>query len=312
MEFFPKPTNFRFMATRKVWYSLSAVLMIACLSAYFTRGLNYAIDFTGGVSAEAAFTDIADLDRVTRALEEAGFNEPSVQNFGSSREVAIRLPPITDGASDEIRRRVEEVLKSIDPQVQMLGFSVVGPQVGEELKVSAIWALTFTLLLIAIYLIFRFHTWRLSVGATLAVMHDPIMVIGVFALTQTPFDLAVVAAILAVIGYSLNDTVVVFDRVRENFRRMRTAGVVETFNASLNQTLSRTIMTGLTTMLVLAALLVQGGETLRGFSIALILGVVIGTWSSIYVASPVAIMLGVSRKDLLPVEKEGADLPSRP
>lgn len=312
MEFFPKPTNFRFMATRKVWYSLSAVLMIACLSAYFTRGLNYAIDFTGGVSAEAAFTDIADLDRVTRALEEAGFNEPSVQNFGSSREVAIRLPPITDGASDEIRRRVEEVLKSIDPQVQMLGFSVVGPQVGEELKVSAIWALTFTLLLIAIYLIFRFHTWRLSVGATLAVMHDPIMVIGVFALTQTPFDLAVVAAILAVIGYSLNDTVVVFDRVRENFRRMRTAGVVETFNASLNQTLSRTIMTGVTTMLVLAALLVQGGETLRGFSIALILGVVIGTWSSIYVASPVAIMLGVSRKDLLPVEKEGADLPSRP
>lgn len=312
MEFFPKPTNFRFMATRKVWYSLSAVLMIACLSAYFTRGLNYAIDFTGGVSAEAAFTDIADLDRVTRALEEAGFNEPSVQNFGSSREVAIRLPPITDGASDEIRRRVEEVLKSIDPQVQMLGFSVVGPQVGEELKVSAIWALTFTLLLIAIYLIFRFHTWRLSVGATLAVMHDPIIVIGVFALTQTPFDLAVVAAILAVIGYSLNDTVVVFDRVRENFRRMRTAGVVETFNASLNQTLSRTIMTGVTTMLVLAALLVQGGETLRGFSIALILGVVIGTWSSIYVASPVAIMLGVSRKDLLPVEKEGADLPSRP
>jgi preprotein translocase subunit SecF len=306
VEFFPKPTNFRFMATRKVWYSLSAVLMIACLSAYFTKGLNYAIDFTGGVSAEAAFTDIADLDRVTRALEEAGFNEPSVQNFGSSREVAIRLPPITDGASDEIRRRVEEVLKSIDPQVQMLGFSVVGPQVGEELKVSAIWALTFTLLLIAIYLIFRFHTWRLSVGATLAVMHDPIIVIGVFALTQTPFDLAVVAAILAVVGYSLNDTVVVFDRIRERFESSRRLPPATVLDQAINQTLSRTIMTKVTTLIVVVALLFLGGPALRGFSEALLIGILAGTYSSIYISSAVALDLGLKAEHVFPVVKKTA------
>src|SRR5262245_50866427 len=210
------------MATRKVWYGLSAVLMIICFASFWVKGLNYALDFTGGVSAQLTFQNAADVEKVRSALVAAGFHEPQVATFGSSREAAVRLPPPDRSeTSQTISEKLQKALAPLDPQVQISSPEIVGPQVGDELKTSAYYALGFTLLGIFIYLAFRFHTWRLSLGAIFAVLHDPILVLGVFSITQTPFDLAVVAAVLAVIGYSLNDTVVVFDRIRERFEVSR-------------------------------------------------------------------------------------------
>jgi preprotein translocase subunit SecF len=305
VEFFHKPTNFPFMGTRKIWYGLSTVLMVVAFASFFMKGLNYAIDFTGGVSVTATFPDTANTDAVRGALEAAGFHEPQVQNFGSSRDVAIRLEP-TSETGDVIRGRIEGVLKSVDPGVEIQQLEVVGPQVGEELQVSAIWALSFTLLLIFIYIAFRFHTWRLSAGAILAVMHDPILVLGVFSITQTPFDLAVVAAILAVIGYSLNDTVVVFDRIRERFETNRRLPSPVVLDQAINQTLSRTIMTKVVTSIVVVALLFLGGPVLRGFSEALLIGILAGTYSSIYISSAVALDFGLKAEHLFPTVKKTA------
>ena len=306
MEFFHKQTSFPFMATRKVWYGLSAVLMIICFVSFATRGLNYAIDFTGGVSIEAAFQDTASVERVRSALETAGFRDPQVQTFGSSRDVAIRLPPINGQSGDVIRARIEKALQSVDPGAHVVQLQVVGPQVGAELKVSAIWALSFTVLLIGIYLALRFHTPRLSAGAILAVLHDPILVLGVFSLTQTTFDLAVVAAILAVIGYSLNDTVVVFDRIRERFEASRRLDPAIVLDQAINQTLSRTIMTKVVTSIVVVALLFLGGPVLRGFSEALLIGIIAGTYSSIYISSAVALDLGLKAEHVFPTAKKTA------
>jgi preprotein translocase subunit SecF len=308
VEFFHKPTNFPFMATRKVWYTLSAVLMLAAIVSFFTKGLNLAIDFTGGVTVEATFSKTAEVDAIRHRLEETGFREPQVQNFGSSRDVAIRLPPSTE-TGDVIRARLDTVLKAIDPGAQIMRLEVVGPQVGSELRESAIWALTFTLLLIFVYIAFRFHTWRLSVGAILAVMHDPILVLGIFSITQTPFDLAVVAAILAVIGYSLNDTVVVFDRIRERFEANRRLEPAVALDQSINQTLSRTIMTKVVTSIVVVALLFLGGPVLRGFSEALLIGILAGTYSSIYISSAIALDFGLTAEHVFPSvnKKEAVD-----
>ncbi len=307
MEFFHKQTSFPFMATRKVWYGLSAILMIACFVSFATRGLNYAIDFTGGISVEAAFPGTAPVDRVRSALEAAGFVEPQVQNFGSSRDIAIRLPP-TGQTAEVVRGRIEPVLQGVDKGARIVQLQVVGPQVGAELKVSAIWALSFTILLIGIYLALRFHTPRLSAGAILAVLHDPILVLGVFSITQTSFDLAVVAAILAVIGYSLNDTVVVFDRIRERFEVSRRLAPAVVLDQAINQTLSRTIMTKVVTCIVVVALLFLGGPVLRGFSEALLIGIIAGTYSSIYISSSVALDLGLKAEHVFPtVKKTAAD-----
>jgi preprotein translocase subunit SecF len=306
VEFFHKQTSFPFMATRKVWYGLSALLMVACFISFAARGLNYAIDFTGGVSVEATFANTADVDKVRAGLEAAGFHEPQVQNFGSSRDIAIRLPPIAGQSGDVIRANIEKVLQSIDPGAQIKQLEVVGPQVGGELKASAMWALSFTLLLIAIYLALRFHTWRLSAGAILAVLHDPILVLGVFSITQTTFDLAVVAAILAVIGYSLNDTVIVFDRIRERFEAARRLPPPVVLDQAINQTLSRTIMTKVVTSIVVVALLFLGGPVLRGFSEALLIGILAGTYSSIYISSSVALDLGLKAEHLFPTVKKTA------
>jgi preprotein translocase subunit SecF len=305
VEFFHKPTSFPFMGTRKIWYGLSIVLVIVSFVSFATKGLNYAIDFTGGVSVSASFEGTADVDRIRGSLEAAGFHEPQVQNFGSSRDVAIRLEP-TKETGDVIRGRIESVLRSVDAGVQIQQIDVVGPQVGEELQVSAIWALSFTLLLIFIYIAFRFHTWRLSAGAILAVMHDPILVLGVFSITQTPFDLAVVAAILAVIGYSLNDTVIVFDRIRERFETNRRLASAVVLDQAINQTLSRTIMTKVVTSIVVVALLFLGGPVLRGFSEALLIGILIGTYSSIYISSAVALDFGLKAEHLFPTIKKTA------
>src|ERR1700685_3223354 len=288
------------MATRKVWYGLSAVLMLASFASFATRGLNLGIDFTGGVSVEVGFPSTANVDVIRKHLGAAGFVDPQVQNFGSSRDIAIRLPPSPAQNGAAIRAQLDQILKSIDPGAQILRLDVVGPQVGNALKKSAVMALGFTLLLIFIYIAFRFNTWRLSLGAILAVMHDPILVLGIFSVTQTSFDLAVVAAILAVIGYSLNDTVVVFDRIRGRFQGSGRLQPVLVLDQSINQTLSRTIMTKVVTLIVVVALYVLGGPVLRGFSEALIIGILAGTYSSISISSALALDMGLKAEHLLP------------
>jgi preprotein translocase subunit SecF len=295
------------MATRHVWYGLSAILMIASIVMLFTRGLNFAIDFTGGVSAQAIFPTAVDLGAVRTRLAAADFRNSQVQYVGSSRQIAIRLPPEPKMTSQEaLRDRLDAVLKQVDPKASLQQLSVVGPQVGSQLETSAAWALAFTLLLIFIYIAFRFHTWRLSLGAILAVMHDPILVLGWFAATQTSFDLAVVAAVLAVIGYSLNDTVVVFDRIRERFESNRRLPPDVVLDQSINQTLSRTIMTKVVTSIVVVALLVLGGPVLKGFSEALLIGILAGTYSSIYISSAVALECGLTAEHIFPTVKKTA------
>jgi preprotein translocase subunit SecF len=304
VEFFHKPTSFPFMATRKVWYGLSIVLMLISIVSFATRGLNLAIDFTGGVTVEATFPKAANVEAIRAQLATAGFKEPQVQSFGSSRDIAIRLPP--EGPQQNgtaIRSKVETALKAVDPGALIQSLEVVGPQVGSELARSAIWALGATLGGIFIYIAFRFHTWRLSLGAILAVIHDPVLVLGTFSVTQTPFDLAVVAAILAVVGYSLNDTVVVFDRIRERFATNRRLAPALALDQSINQTLSRTIMTKVVTAIVVVALLFLGGPVLRGFSEALLIGIVAGTYSSIYISSAIALDCGLTAEHVFPSTK---------
>ena len=306
MEFFSHQTNFPFMATRRWWYGLSALFMVVSLSAFFTRGLNLAIDFTGGVSAEVSFPGPVNVDTVRTRLAAAGFHEPQVQNFGSARDIAIRLPPYPQQSATAIRARLEGALHELDSGAQVAQLEVVGPQVGNELKLSAVQALFFTLLGIFLYIAFRFHTWRLSFGAILAVLHDPILVLGFFALTQMSFDLAVVAAMLAVIGYSLNDTVVVFDRIRERFETNRRSAPEVVLDQSINQTLSRTIMTKVVTSIVVVALLFLGGPVLKGFSAALLIGIIAGTYSSIYISSAIALDCGLTAEHVFPSDKKAA------
>jgi len=307
VEFFHKKTNFRFMGTRKLWYSLSAVLMIVSFASFFTRGLNFAIDFTGGISVEAAFPNDANIDKIRAGVEAAGYHEPQVQTFGSTRDVTIRLQS-TGESAEVLRPKFEKILTSVDPQAKISDLAVVGPQVGDELRNAAILSLAVTLLLIGVYIILSFHTWRLSLGAIIAVMHDPILVLGVFSVTQTPFDLPVVAALLAVIGYSLNDTVIVFDRIRENFEKNRRLAADQTLDNAVNQTLSRTIMTKVVTSIVVVTLLLLGGSALRGFSEALLIGIVAGTYSSIYISSAIALSCGLKAEHLFPtVRKDPID-----
>ena len=305
MEFFKKQTNFPFMATRKVWYTLSAILMIGSVVSFATRGLNLAIDFTGGISATATFSQSADVEAIRTRLAQSGFTDPQVQTFGA-RDVGIRLPPEPSQYATTIRAKLESSLQSIDKGVQVPQLDVVGPQVGNELKTSAIWSLALTLAGIFIYIMFRFHTWRLSLGAILAVLHDPILVLGIFSVTQTSFDLPVVAAILAVIGYSLNDTVVVFDRIRERLEVNRRLASEVVLDQSINQTLSRTIMTKVVTSIVVVALIFLGGPVLRGFSEALMIGIVAGTYSSIYISSAIALDCGLTAEHVFPSEKKAA------
>jgi preprotein translocase subunit SecF len=306
MEFFHKPTSFPFMATRKVWYGLSIVLMVVSIISLTTRGLNLAIDFTGGVTVEAIFPRTADTDAVRARLAAAGFHDPQVQNFGSSRDISIRLPPEGKLESNAIKTKVESVLKTVDPGAEVRSVDVIGPQVGGELARSAIWALAFTLGGIFIYIAFRFHTWRLSLGAIVAVIHDPVLVLGIFSLDRTSFDLPVVAAVLAVVGYSLNDTVVVFDRIRERFHVARRLPSATVLDQSINQTLSRTIMTKVVTAIVVVALLVLGGPVLRGFSEALLIGIIAGTYSSIYISSAIALDCGLTAEHIFPTVKKTA------
>jgi len=306
VEFFHKQTNFPFMATRKVWYALSAVLVIGSLVFLATRQLNLAIDFTGGINAQATFANAVDVDAVRAKLAGAGFRDAQVANFGSSHDISIRLPPDPKENENSIRAKLEPLLKSVDPTAQLRDLEVVGPQVGNELRTSAAEALAATLVLIFLYIAFRFHTWRLSLGAILAVMHDPILVLGLFSWLQIPFDLPVVAAVLAVVGYSLNDTVVVFDRIRERFESNRRLPSDVVLDQSINQTLSRTIMTKVVTSIVVVALLFLGGPVLKGFSVALMVGIIAGTYSSIYISSAIALDCGLTAEHIFPSVKKTA------
>jgi preprotein translocase subunit SecF len=310
VEFFHRATNFPFMSTRKVWYGLSTIFILISLVSLATRGLNLGVDFTGGVTVQASFPAAANRDAVITALTSAGYADPQVTIFGTSREIAIRLPP-TKQSTEEVRSKIEQILHGVDAGAQIQQVEVVGPQIGGELQRSAAQALVATLLLIFGYIAVRFHTWRLSLGAILAVLHDPILVLGTFSLTRTAFDLTVVAAMLAVIGYSLNDTVVVFDRIRERFHSGRRLDPVTVLDQSINQTLSRTIMTKVVTLIVVVALYVLGGPVLRGFSEALIIGILAGTYSSIYISSAVALDCGLKAEHLLAsaVKKPLDDLP---
>jgi len=258
------------------------------------------VDFTGGTNVEATFPGAANVEEVRTALESAGFKEPVVQAFGTSRDIAVRLGPEQELTPEKVRESVEGALRSVDAGVTIQPPEVVGPQVGDELRNSAILALSITLVLVFFYLFMRFHTWRLSLGAILALLHDPILIIGWFALTQAAFDLAVVAALLAVVGYSLNDTIIVFDRIRERFEANRRLESHLVLDQSINQTLSRTIMTKVTTLIVVVALLVLGGPALSGFSQALVIGILAGTYSSIYISSAAALDFGLKADHVFP------------
>jgi preprotein translocase subunit SecF len=311
MEFFKTKTNFPFMGTRKIWYAISAALILGSIGLLIFRGLNYAVDFTGGVTAEVSFPGEADLNGMRAGLEAAGFKEVQVQNFGSSRDMLVRLPPDATQSAAEIRSAIEKVVAGVDAKARLQRVEIVGPQIGAELRSSSFQALAFTVFFIFIYVALRFHTLRLSIGAILAALHDPILVLGFFSLTQMTFDLAVVAAILAVIGYSLNDTVVVFDRIRERFMVNRRSPPADVLDESVNSTLSRTIMTSVTTLIVVVVLYLLGGAALHGFSAAIIVGVIVGTYSSIYIAGAIALDLGLKAEHLFPSEtrKKIDDLP---
>jgi len=305
MQIFKNGTKIDFMGKRKLAMMLSVALMVLAIGAMLTRGLSMGIDFTGGTLIEVGYEADADLPRVREVLAQGGFGDASVQQFGTARDVLIRMQQSDEGGSSKVSDEVFGLLADdVDGKVELRRVEFVGPQVGDELTEDGALAVLVALMAILVYVALRFE-WRFAVGSVIALVHDVVFTIGLFAVTQIEFDLPVLAAVLAVIGYSLNDTIVVYDRVRENFRKMRKGSPTEIINISLNQTLSRTLVTSMTTVLVLLALFFLGGEIIHGFAFALLAGVIVGTYSSIYVASTAVLMLGVSKADLMPVEKEG-------
>ena len=307
MQILDGTTRFDFMGQRRMALIFSSVLLIVSLASLAIRQLEFGIDFTGGTLIEVGYQQPADIDRVRATLVDAGFPDAVAQHFGTSSDVLVRIAPRDEVSKAELSTQVLDALRAgVDGDVDLRRVEFVGPQVGEELREDGGLAMLIALGAIFVYIMFRFE-WKFSAGAVAALFHDVLITLGFFSVLGLEFDLTVLAAILAVIGYSLNDTIVVFDRIRENFRRMRKGSSLEIVNTSLNQTLARTLMTSLTTLLVLIALFVFGGELIHGFATALIVGVVIGTYSSIYVASTSALALGLSKQDLMPVEKEGAE-----
>ena len=296
------------MSLRKPAAFLSVFLIIGSLTSLAINQLNWGLDFTGGTQIEVGYEQTADLVQIRKLLEASDFNDAVVQNFGSSQDVLIRLASRDGVKPSELGDAAIKVLKEADSSAEMRGSSYVSSSVGEELTEQGGLAMLVALICILIYVALRFE-WRFALGSVAALTHDVILTLGLFSVLGLEFDLTVLAAVLAVIGYSLNDTIVVCDRIRENFRKIRKGESEDIINISLTQTLNRTIITSLTTILVLLALFFVGGATIHGFATALLFGVVIGTYSSIYVASLVALTLGISKEDLMPteIEKEGAD-----
>ncbi|HEX3125069.1 MAG TPA: protein translocase subunit SecF [Rhodanobacteraceae bacterium] len=337
MEVFNPNSNIDFLGWRRVSLTISAVLVIIALGAIFTRGLNYGLDFTGGVLVEAEYKDPVETADVRAALQDAGFGDALVQSIGGSREVAIRLQvgkvagadaskaadsdagkaaPAGTGAvakkkSDQLADDVFSALKAKRQDVSIKRTDIVGPQVGEELKSDGVTAVLFVIIGIMIYIGIRFE-WRFAIAAIASEFHDTILTVGFYALTQHEFDITVLASVLAVVGYSINDKVVVFDRVREIFRSSRKGEPVDILNRAINSTLSRTIITALFTAVTMIALYFFGGPVVHGFALTMIIGIVIGTLSSIFFANPILLWLGVSKKDLMPVSRDNPELARRP
>ena len=312
MRLIKEKTSIDFLGAtrRKIALSISVVLVIVSLASIFTRGLEFGIDFTGGVLLEVAYTEAANLDEIRDNLAAAGFEDAQAQLFGRDTDVLVRLPPQGDTA-ESVRARLQETLSSGGREIELRRVETVSAQVGSELAEKGALAMVVALLMIFVYVMIRFQ-WKFSAGAVAALVHDVIVTVGFFSIFALPFDLTVVAAVLAVIGYSLNDTVVAFDRIRENFLGLRGVSAEEAMNISINEMLARTLITGLTTLLVLVALLMLGGESIAPFSIALIVGIVVGTYSSIYTASATALLLDVNPQDLIEPVKDPSlvdDLP---
>jgi preprotein translocase subunit SecF len=304
--------NIDYMAQRWKALVFSGVLIAIILVSLAVQGLNYGLDFTGGTVIEVGYQEPIDTADITKALDAVGLPGITVQYFGSNRDVLLRIPPSGETNNAALSQKIFETISAaVGGKVEMRRVEFVGPQVGEELTEQGGLAVLYSVFGILIYVALRFE-WRFSLGAVAATLHDAIICLGVFSIFQLEFDLNVLASILTVIGYSLNDTIVIFDRVRENFRKVRKGTPLAIMNQSVNETMSRTIITAGTVFLVVVALYFFGGETLRGFSLVMIVGVISGTYSTIYIASNVAVLLGVSRADLMPIPKEGPEVDARP
>lgn len=313
MEFFKHNTKIDFMAQRKWAALISIILFSLSLLSLAVYGLNWGLDFTGGTQIQLSYPTEANLNQIRENLHNAGFNDAVVISYGTSKEVLVTLmpkknekeSPLVSGIDANKDVMVAQVLKAL-PEAKLEQVDYIGPQVGQELATRGALAIVVALLGTMIYIALRFD-FRFAVGSTVALIHDPVLILGIFSYFRIEFNLIALAAVLTVIGYSLNDTIVIFDRVRENFRKLRKADPVDVVNQSINQTLSRTIMTSVLTLMVVVALFFLGGSMLHGFSLALIIGIVVGTYSSIYVAGSLAIALGLTRQNLLPPAKEALD-----
>lgn len=304
MKFLHGQTHIDFMSKRKLALSMSLLLIVLSIASLAKNGLNFGIDFTGGYLIEIGYPGDADLDSIRSTLTNNNFKDVQVQNFGTSRDVLIRIAPSSDINKASIGDTIIDILKQgSDQSIEKRRVEYVGPQVGAELRDQGGMAMLVALFFILVYVSLRFQ-FKSAVSAILALIHDVIITIGCFSILQLDFDLTVLAAILAIIGYSLNDTVVVLDRIRETFRTVRKGSSSEIINLSINQTLSRTLMTSLTTLIVVTALFLLGGEVIHGFATALIIGIVIGTYSSIYVASSAILSMGITKQDFLVQSKE--------
>ncbi len=308
-QIFSGKTQFDFMGKRKIAAALSVLLILVSIVSLVIKGLSFGIDFTGGTMIEVAYQQPADLDKIRTVLNQAGYSDAVVQNFGSVHDVLIRLPVTQSKKMAELSNQVLTVLQQAsDNQVSIRRVEFVGPQVGEELTNDGGLAMLYALIGILIYVSLRFE-YRFAIGSVVALIHDVLITLGIFSVFQIEFDLTVLAAILAIIGYSLNDTIVVFDRVRETFLRARKESPETIINMALNDTLSRTTITSFTTLLVVIALFIFGGEVIHDFALALMIGIIVGTYSSIYIASNAVLAMGVSKADLLPPAKqEGANV----